>query len=55
VPVFKLEAEDGTWLSDVRLSAPDWKLGDRIPRGKDMLDLERVAASRDAVGLVARQ
>jgi hypothetical protein len=28
--VFKRQAEDGTWLSDIRLSAPDWKPGDRL-------------------------
>jgi hypothetical protein len=33
--VFKLEAENGTWLTDIRLSAPDWKADDRIPRGRD--------------------
>jgi hypothetical protein len=47
VPVFKLEAEDGTWLSDIRLGPPNWKPGDRIPRGNEMLE---VASVRDDDG-----
>ena len=42
MPVFKLEAEDGTWLTDIRVSAPNWKPGDRIPRGRDALEVVRV-------------
>jgi hypothetical protein len=54
VPVFKLEAEDGTWLSDVRLSAPDWKPGDRIPRGSDTLEVVRVRHDDERDVLVVR-
>jgi hypothetical protein len=31
--VFKLEAEDGTWLSGIRLGPPNWKPGDEETRG----------------------
>ena len=54
VPVFKLEAEDGTWLSDVRLGPPDWKPGDRIPRGCDMLEVVRVRHDDERDVLVVR-
>jgi hypothetical protein len=54
VPVFKLEAEDGTWLTDVRLSAPDWKPGDRIPRGSDTLEVVRVRHDDERDVLVVR-
>jgi len=55
VPVFKLEAEDGTWLTDARLSAPNWKPGDRIPRGDgDTLEVVRVRHDDEMDGLVVR-
>jgi len=41
VPVFELEAEDGTWLRDVRLSVPNWTPDDRFPRGNDTLEVVR--------------
>jgi hypothetical protein len=37
--MFKLVTEDGVWLTDVRLSVPDMKPGDRIPRGRDTLEV----------------
>jgi hypothetical protein len=52
--VFKLEAEDGTWLTDVRLGPPNWKPGDRIPRGKDMLEVVRVRHDDERDVLVVR-
>jgi hypothetical protein len=53
-PVFKLEAEDGTWLTDVRLGPPNWKPGDRIPRGKDTLEVVRVRHDDERDVLVVR-
>jgi hypothetical protein len=32
VPVFKLEAEDGTWLTDIRVVVPNQKLGASLVR-----------------------
>ena len=52
--MFKLEAEDGTWLSDVRLSAPDWRPGDRIPRGEDTLEVVDVRHDDERDVLVVR-
>jgi hypothetical protein len=50
--VFKLEAEDGTWLTDLRLGPP--KPGDRIPRGKDTLEVVRVRHDDERDVLVVR-
>jgi hypothetical protein len=52
--VFKLEAEDGTWLSDLRLGPPNWKPGDRIPRGTDTLEVVRVRGDDERYVLVVR-
>jgi hypothetical protein len=52
--VFKLEAEDGTWLADVRLGLPSWNPGDRIPRGSDTLEVVRVRHDDERDVLVVR-
>jgi hypothetical protein len=52
--VFKLEAEDGMWLTDIRLGPPDWKPGDRIPRGNDTLEVVRVRHDDERDVLVVR-
>ena len=52
MPVFKLEAEDGTWLSGARLGPPGWKPGGRIPRGRDALEV--VSVRHERVVLVVR-
>ena len=31
MPTFRLENEQGQWLSDARLGAHDWKAGDHYP------------------------
>jgi hypothetical protein len=54
VPVFKLEAEDGTWLDDVRLSVHSWKPGDKINRGDDTLEVVRVRHDDERDVLVVR-
>jgi hypothetical protein len=52
--VFKLETEDGTWLSDIRIGVPNWKPGDRIPRGTDALEVVRVRHDDERDVLVVR-
>jgi hypothetical protein len=52
--VFKLEAEDGTWLCDVRLGPPNWKPGDRIPGGTHTLEVVRVRHDDERDVLVVR-
>jgi hypothetical protein len=54
VPVFKLEAEDRTWMSDIRLGPPSWKPGDRISRGSDRLEVVRVRHDDERDVLVVR-
>jgi hypothetical protein len=55
MPVFKLEAEDGTWLDNARFSVPNWKPGDRIPRGDgDTLEVVRVRHDDEMDVLVVR-
>ena len=39
MPTFRLENEEGQWLTDARLAASEWKPGDRIPRGRDTLEV----------------
>jgi hypothetical protein len=52
--VFKLEAEDGTWLTNIRLGVPNSKPGDRIPRGNDTLEVVRVRHDDERDVLVVR-
>jgi hypothetical protein len=52
--VFKLEAADGTWLTDIRVAVPNWKPRDRIPRGKDTLEVVRVRHDDERDVLVVR-
>ena len=55
MPTFRLEDERGQWLADARLGAHDWKPGDRIPRGRDTLEVVDVRASGEAmVTLIVR-
>jgi hypothetical protein len=39
MPTFRLEDEQGRWLTNIQLNAPAWKAGDRIPRGRDTLEV----------------
>jgi hypothetical protein len=55
MPTFKLVDESGTWLTDIRLSLPDWKPGDRIVRGRDdTLEVVKVREGWDKPVLVVR-
>ena len=55
MPTFRLENEQGQWLTDARLAAHDWNPGDRIPRGRDTLEVVEVRAAGDElVTLVVR-
>jgi hypothetical protein len=44
MPTFRIEDEHGQWLTNMRLGPPDWKPGDRIPRGTDTLEVIDVRA-----------
>ena len=47
MPTFRLETEHGQWLTDARLGANEWKPGDRIPRGRDTLEVVEVRDGPD--------
>lgn len=52
--VFKIVNEQGRWLMDMRLGPASWKPGDRIPRGRDTLEVVEVRADGEKVTLVIR-
>jgi hypothetical protein len=52
MPTFRLEDEQGRWLQDMRLSVPNWQPGDRIPRGRDTLEVVEVRYGGEPVTLV---
>jgi hypothetical protein len=54
MPTFRLEDEQGRWLTDMRLNAPPWKPGDRIPRGRDTLEVVEVRVGEGQVTLVVK-
>jgi hypothetical protein len=49
-----LEHGQGRWLTDMRLNAPAWKPGDRIPRGRDTLEVVEVRYDQAPVTLVVK-
>jgi hypothetical protein len=55
MPTFRLEYEQGQWLADARLNAPNWKPGDRIPRGRDTLEVVAVRYEEEPATLVVRR
>jgi hypothetical protein len=54
MPTFRLENEQGQWLTDVRLQVHSWKPGDRIPRGRDSLEVVEVRDGVEKQTLVVR-
>jgi hypothetical protein len=54
MPTYKIVAEDGTWLTNLRLSVPDVRAGDRIPRGRDALEVLEVRDGEEKQVLVVR-
>jgi hypothetical protein len=54
MPTFRLEDTEGRWLTDMRLNAPGWKPGDRIPRGRDTLEVGEGRLGDDQVTLVVK-
>jgi hypothetical protein len=56
MPRFKIVNEQGQWLTDARLGPHDWKPGDRIPRGRDTLEVVNVRPGNghELVTLVVR-
>jgi hypothetical protein len=54
MPTFRSEDEQGRWLTNVQLNAPGWKPGDRIPRGRDTLEVVEVRHGDELVTLVVK-
>jgi hypothetical protein len=54
MPTFGLEDTEGRWLTDMRLSVPNWKPGDRIPRGRDTLEVVDVRYRGEHTTLVVK-
>jgi hypothetical protein len=55
MPTFRLEDEQGRWLTNMQLNAPVWKPGDRIPRGRDTLMVVAVRNSDEPATLVVKR
>jgi hypothetical protein len=53
--MFRLEDEQGRWLTNMQLNAPGWKPGDRIPRGRDTSEVMEVRLEPDQVTLVVKR
>jgi hypothetical protein len=51
---FRLEDEQGRWLTDMRLNEPAWKPGDRFPRGRDTLEVVEVRYDSEPPKLVVK-
>jgi hypothetical protein len=54
MPTFRLEDEQGRWLTNMQLNAPAWKPGDRIPRGRDTLEVVEVRHGGELPTLVVK-
>jgi hypothetical protein len=54
MPTFRSEDEQGRWLTNMQLKAPAWKPGDRIPRGRDTLEVVEARVGDDRVTLVVK-
>jgi hypothetical protein len=52
MPTFRIEDEQGQWLTDMRLGPAVWKPGDRIPRGHETLTVVDVRHTAETVTLV---
>jgi hypothetical protein len=54
MPTFRLEDEQGRWLTNMHLNAPAWKPGDTIPRGRDTLEVVEVRYDKELATLVVK-
>jgi len=52
MPTFRIEDENGQWMTDMRLGPQTWRPGDPIPRGRDTLEVVAVRERDDTVTLV---
>ena len=54
MPTFRIENEQGQWLTDIALNEPSWKPGDAIYRGRDTLEVVDVRHDREKTTLVVK-
>ena len=54
MPVFRIENEEGLWLTDMSLSTPTWQAGDAIYRGRDTLEVLEVRPGEEKTTLVVK-
>jgi hypothetical protein len=55
MPTFRLENEQGQWITNIRFAESRWKPGDRIPRGRGSLEVVAVRSTDDGVTLVVSE
>ena len=54
MPVFRIENEQGQWLTDMRLNGESWKTGDCIYQGRDRIEVLAVRDSGEKTTLVVK-
>ena len=54
MPVFRIEKEQGQWLTDMRLNGENWKAGDCIYHGRDRIEVLAVRESGERTTLVVK-
>ena len=54
MPVFRIENEQGQWLTDMALSMQSWKAGDCIYHGRDRVEVIEVRQSAEKTTLVVK-
>jgi hypothetical protein len=54
MPTFRREDEQGRLVTNMRMNAPAWKPGDRIPRGHGATEVVEVRVDAEPVTLVVK-
>jgi hypothetical protein len=54
MPVFRIENEQGQWLTDIALNGHNWKAGDCIYQGRDTIEVLAVRESDEQTTLVVK-
>jgi hypothetical protein len=54
MPTYRIEDEQGQWLTDMALSQPSWQAGDAIYRGRDSLEVLEVRHGDEKTTLVVK-
>jgi hypothetical protein len=54
MPVFRIENEQGQWVTDIALNGRNWKAGDCIHQGRDTIEVVAVHESAGRTTLVVK-